>query len=99
MGKQLPPDKMELYRRCDEVLHYVWDPIGVAGIPGARGEYDSYLPKIFALVADGADKRRIEDHLVNLEKTSMGLSGNRKRARTTVERLLEWRDWISEKRA
>jgi hypothetical protein len=50
LGEKLPPQELELYKRCDEVLHYLWDPIGVAGAPGARDEYRSYLPNVFALV-------------------------------------------------
>ena len=50
MGQKLPPDQMELYRRVDEVLHYLWDPIGVAGAPEARDEYYSYLPHVFSLL-------------------------------------------------
>jgi hypothetical protein len=44
---KLLPHQDELYRRTDEVLHYIWDPIGVAGVPEARDEYDSYLPHAF----------------------------------------------------
>ena len=97
MGKKLPREEAELYRRCDEVLHYIWDPIGVAGTPGARDEYYSYLPKVYELIQDEADTRkRIEDYLVTVERTSMGLGGNRKHARAVVKSLMEWRDWIEE---
>ena len=47
MGTKLEPHDEELYRRVDEVLHYIWDPIGVAGAPMARDEYYAYLPQIF----------------------------------------------------
>ncbi len=50
MGQKLSLSELELYRRTDEVLHYLWDPIGVAGIPEARDEYHSYLPVVFSLV-------------------------------------------------
>lgn len=36
----------ELDKRIDEVLFYVWDPIGVSDIPEARGEYSSYTMTI-----------------------------------------------------
>jgi hypothetical protein len=39
MGRKLSPEQNELYKRVDEVLHYVWDSIGVAGEPHARDEY------------------------------------------------------------
>ena len=36
----------ELHRRTDEVLHYIWDPIGVSGVPTARDEYSGYVPRL-----------------------------------------------------
>ena len=42
MGRGISSLDEELYRRVDEVLHYLWDPIGVAGIPEARDEYYGY---------------------------------------------------------
>ena len=46
MNKQLSPEHQELYGRVGEVLHYLWDPIGVSGVPQARDEYDSYVPQV-----------------------------------------------------
>ncbi len=40
----------ELYQRIDEVLYYVWDPIGVSDEPCARAEYSSYTRKILTYV-------------------------------------------------
>jgi hypothetical protein len=96
MGQKLPPREAELYRRCDEVLHYVWDPIGVATAPGGRDEYHSYLPRVFALVRDNVKPEKIVEHLVNIEEESIGLPANPERARTTAEVLIEWREWIWE---
>jgi hypothetical protein len=36
----------EFNRRADEVLHYLWDPIGVAGEVMACDEYMGYVPKL-----------------------------------------------------
>jgi|GEM_PF-7106682 len=30
----------ELHQRIDEILHYLWDPIGVAHVPDARDADD-----------------------------------------------------------
>ena len=87
----MPPREAELYRRCDEVLHYLWDPIGVAGAPEARDEYDSYLPHIFALVRSNVDPAEIVDALVQIETESIGLSASRRRAGHVAALLLEWR--------
>ncbi len=45
-------DNRELKRRVDEVLYYVWDPIGVSDEPFARGEYHSYVPRVSQLVKE-----------------------------------------------
>jgi hypothetical protein len=96
MGLRLPPREAELYKRCDEVLHYIWDPIGVAGAPGARDEYDSYLPQVFARVRDSAPSEQIVAFLLAIEKDSMGLPPNPDRARVAVDVLQDWREWIWE---
>ena len=78
MGTKLQPDEMELYRRVDEVLTYVWDPIGVAGVPQARDEYYGYLPKVFKMVLDGQAPDTIADYLIEIETESMGFSNAKK---------------------
>jgi len=99
MGIKLPPREAELYKRCDEVLHYLWDPIGVADAPGARDEYHFYLPQVFALVGDNADPGRIEEYLATVVKDRMGLWPDRKRDRSVVEVLMKRRKWIWENAA
>ena len=95
MGRKLPPAELELYKRCDEVLHYIWDPIGVAGAPGARDEYESYLPQIFKLLRGGARGDEIAEYLVRIETESMGLANSRVGAQHAATVLVEWRDWIA----
>jgi len=65
MGEKLPPRELELYKRCDEVLHYLWDPIGVAGAPAARDEYHAYLPEVFAHVRDDRDPDALVAYLLD----------------------------------
>lgn len=96
MGRKFSPREAELYKRCDEVLHYVWDPIGVAGAPAARDEYYSYLPQVVALVKDNADPGRIANYLATTAEQGMGLAANPKRDQRVVELLMDWRDWIWE---
>ena len=89
MKHNFPPREAELFKRCDEVLHYIWDPSGVAGAPGARDEYDSYLPQLFARVRDKADPDDIVSYLMTIEEQRMGLRPNPERARATVGILVE----------
>lgn len=91
MGKKLPADELELYQRCDEVLQYLWDPIGVAGAPSARDEYYFYLPDVFSLVRENAKAEVISAHLLRIETESIGLLGNEKKASEVAKVLLAWK--------
>ncbi|MCC4283920.1 hypothetical protein LL273_09290 [Marinobacter salarius] len=74
MGKKLPPDQLEFYRRVDEILYYKWDPIGVSDSDWARDEYQSYLPRVFVLALEGNSSEIIANYLGVVSTESMGLS-------------------------
>jgi hypothetical protein len=90
-----------VHHRVDEILHYVWDPIGVAGAAGARDEYDSYVPTVVKMLFEDADAEAIARYLRSVESESMGLSlaglGEKKR-RQTAETLVEHYRWITKAR-
>ena len=92
MGLKLGEKENELYQRVDEVLHYIWDPIGVSGVPGARDEYYSYLPHVFDLLKQDADDIKIADYLGKVTSGSMGMETNRNRDLEVAEVLAGWRD-------
>ena len=94
MGKKLPPQEMKLYRQMDEILHYMWDPIGVAGIAQARDEYHSYLPQVFQLVFKSETKERIASYLVDIEVNRMGLTPNKEAALKIAEILINTKEAI-----
>jgi hypothetical protein len=97
MGQKLSPEQMELYRRVDEVLHYLWDPIGVSGAPEARDEYRGYLQHVFSLLVNGAPEAEIIDFLVKTVTETMGLSSTQlaaNRAREIASLLTKHRDFI-----
>ena len=96
MGHTLPPNEAELYDRCNEVLHYIWDPIGVSGSVSARDEYDAYIPPIFALVNENAPSSEIAGALVRFVSERMELTPDRKKAQEVAELLLEWRERIND---
>lgn len=48
-----PERELELLRRCDEALYFLWDPIGVRGHANARDEYARYVPRVFEWVKLG----------------------------------------------
>lgn len=73
MGQRLSPVELEIYRRVDEVLHYLWDPIGVAGTPECRNEYQSYLPQVYSMLMAKKPASEIAGHIANVASESMGL--------------------------
>jgi len=63
-----------VYNRVDEILYYVWDPIGVSGAPAARDEYDSYVPTIVEMLFDGADAGAIAERRTWIEANGTPLA-------------------------
>lgn len=96
MGKKLSSEQNELYKRVDEVLHYLWDPIGVSAAPEARDEYYSYLPEVFGMLIRDCSKKEISEYLNNIESDYMGLTGNTKQAEPIADLLIEWKEKIIE---
>ncbi|CAE6824571.1 hypothetical protein [Paraburkholderia haematera] len=85
---------LELYRRVDEVLYYVWDPIGIAQSPVARDEYQGYLPKVFAMLQEGADASSVAGYLDTVATERMGLQENGEHSKHVAELLLDWKTMI-----
>lgn len=90
MSRVLSVYEEDVFRYCNEVLHYVWDPIGVAGSPHARDEYDSYVPGVVSLLFADENATSIAKHLSQITTDSMGLGANRERDMKTAELLIEW---------
>jgi hypothetical protein len=78
MTNLMPKDK-ELYQRLDEVIHYIWDPIGISNHPEARDEYHPYLPEIYARVKVG-EKHSIIEYMEWVVTDSMGMVFNKEKA-------------------
>lgn len=87
----------ELSRRIDEVLYYVWDPIGVSDEPCARGEYDDYIPDVFRMLMNSVDVEVIAEHLAKLTKEAMGLTPDFEKCRYAADILIRHKKAISER--
>lgn len=94
MGRKLTDVELELYRRVDEVLSYVWNPIGVAHSPAARDEYHGYLPKVFAMLQEGADASSVAAYLDTVATERMGLQANGEHSKHVADLLLDWKTRI-----
>lgn len=95
MASNLEPRQISLRQAVGEVLHYLWDPIGVAGVPQARDEYDGYADHICSMLCHDIDKPVLVRHLVQIAEQQMGLSGTEDRAELAAGRLLKWRDELA----
>ena len=85
-----------LQRPVGEILHHVWDPIGVAGFPQARDEYDSYVAQVVGRLAQGADEGTIIEFLSEIGRQRMGLEPAAERVQMAAAALIRYRDWIEE---
>jgi hypothetical protein len=77
-----------------QILLHDWDPIGVADVPEAQDEYDSYISKIYGVLIRHEPRHKVVEHLWAIETEYMGLFGNRQRTKATVDRLLRFRDEV-----
>jgi hypothetical protein len=89
-------DNFELQRRVDEVLYYVWDPIGVSDEPYARYEYEGYVAGILHTLENNNSFQPISDHLASIVTSSMGLSPNREKCNYAAKLLIEHKEAIKE---
>jgi hypothetical protein len=75
------------HERVSSILLKDWDPIGVHDVPAARDEYDQYVGSIADMLAAGTSASDLSRHLIEIEIGTMGLRGDRDRARRVAESL------------
>lgn len=80
----------ELSSRIGEVLHYLWDPIGITGVVMARDEYDMYIPLALARLQDSPSAELLADLLTQIEDQRMGLTPNREKAMQAAVVAADW---------
>lgn len=89
-------DDKELRRRVDEVLFYVWDPIGVSDEPCARGEYWDYVSGILAAVEKFDEPEPIGELLAAIVTEQIGISPNRTHCKEVASLLLRHKHAIQD---
>ena len=87
----MPNHPTELHTRVDEVLHYLWDPIGVADVPNARDEYNMYVPEVMSLLSKNAPVEQIATYLDNVAVKRMGLRSNEPHSLKAAQCLVAWK--------
>lgn len=83
----MTPDQIKLYKEIDEILWSDWDPCGVNQF-GVRDEYYSYLPQIYQLKINGADKIEIAKYLDKIIVERMGMESNMKFNEQIAEKII-----------
>jgi hypothetical protein len=73
MKSSLNESEVKLLRRIDEILYYVWDPIGVSSAPATRDEYEGYVPHVLKLLLGNSSADSIANHLNSIATQNMGL--------------------------
>ena len=89
-------EEVTLGERVRQILIHEWDPIGIADVPEAQDEYDSYVAEVRAMLLHKVTKGRIVQHLWRIETDAMGLLGDRARIEAAVDSLIRLRDSIPE---
>jgi hypothetical protein len=92
----------QVHNRVDELLHYIWDPIGVAGVPETRDEYDGYVPTVVKMLLDGSKAPEISAFLEKVVTHSMGITGTPEgslHSMKVAQRLVEHHAFIRSRKA
>ena len=70
-----------------------WDPIGVAGIPEAADEYDTYVGAVGRMLREGRGADEIRAYLTFVRVDRMGFGRSRgweRREQVVAVRVVEW---------
>ena len=84
----------ELRLRVDEILYYIWDPIGVSAEPSTRNEYERYVPGLISLLEKEARAEEVAAYLSDIATSRMGLRPNDKHSKAIAELLVNWQRWL-----
>ena len=82
--------KIVLKYRIDEVLHYIWDPIGISDTPEARDEYSSYADHVWSMVLDHKSKTEISDYLTDIATKRMELGARKNHDDDIAGIIFDW---------
>ena len=76
-----------LCSRVRAILSTDWDPIGIRDVPEAKDEYEPYVTPIANKLIAAISVSELSRFLLEIEIDSLGLNGNRDRARAVAEKL------------
>ena len=80
-------------QRYHDAIHTVllkeWDPIGVANVPEAQDEYDTYVAGVYKRLLSRASEEDMFRYLWEIETEYMGLCGDVRHTRAVAKHLLD----------
>jgi hypothetical protein len=82
--------KREGARGLRRVVMAEWDPIGVADVPEAQDEYDTYVGHLGRMLREGESEAAIRRYLGRVRHEYMGLPRSPRRDRHAARALTEW---------
>jgi hypothetical protein len=93
---QLEVIRSDMETKVSEILFYVWDPIGVNGMPTCRDEYDSYVPIVSAYLLHNFDEVGVDALLMFIMEESIGVGLTKLPRRKSqhfdaMRMLMEWK--------
>ena len=77
-----------VYKKIEDILWFDWDPIGVNDI-APRDEYMDYIPMIFQLKKEGADRMEIGEKLFEIEKHTIEMQGTLDNCIMIADKILD----------
>ncbi len=89
--------KGQLLQRINEVLQYIWDPIGVREVPEAYDEYISYADTIWRAVLKGQSKAELSAYLTSVTTERMGLDPRPEHDDKIAAIILDWARFLKER--
>ena len=73
-GSNEDDHSQKLQSKIGEILMHEWDPIGIKDEPKARHEYEAYVERVYALLADrNRSSDKITAYLLDVCSRRMGL--------------------------
>lgn len=92
MNKDIYQQALKL--RIDEVLHYVWDPIGISNEPLARNEYSSYTDLVLQAVLEHKTADEIAAILDTICAEHLGIDTNEGHSSEVAALIIAWAQFL-----
>jgi hypothetical protein len=86
--------KQQLMYRIDEILYYLWDPIGVNDSPGARDEYTSYADSVWRMALGGKTESELSDYLTGIVTSRMELEPRKESDDSVAALIMSWKEYF-----